>query len=374
MATPTDYFVDPSLGSDTGDGTIGTPWGRAAGDVIQWALDVGITRDATNGDRINVKSGSDDTGSATLDLTTYGVPALAQPLIIQGYAIAQGDGGIGGITGNGTTAIFNDAASDNVHFMDMHLHSCGANSVIRLDNDCAFINCEIDNITGGTALVHLDQRATLFGCYLHNSAVRGLDCEGNSYVGHCVFSNGANKFTGALHQTLAGITVFEHNIFNLDGASDGIGFQNYTIIRYNTFYATGGTGQGITAFAAGTVRAIHSNYFEGFSGVGGVGLQVPSTSKVHLYGFNKFYNNTTASDLSGDIFHNIGPDETLDASALTAPGNNNFSVTTALKGLGYPTAYQTNFNNGHRQYLDIGAVQREDPVTYIKLVNGGLAS
>ena len=51
MAVPTKYYIDSSVASDAGDGTIGTPWTRADQNPVQHALDT-LTRDATDGDEI----------------------------------------------------------------------------------------------------------------------------------------------------------------------------------------------------------------------------------------------------------------------------------------------------------------------------------
>ena len=92
----TNYFVDPAAGSDdTGDGSIGTPWAS-----VQHALD-SITRDATNGDQVNIKSGTADVLAATLDLTTYGTPTATAPLVLRGYTSAANDGGVGVLSGGG---------------------------------------------------------------------------------------------------------------------------------------------------------------------------------------------------------------------------------------------------------------------------------
>ena len=76
----TDYFVDPSLDIDYGSGTIGDPFGD-----LQYALDT-VTRNATDGDRFNIKSGTDEviTGG-NLSLALYGAPNEQTVLIFRGY-------------------------------------------------------------------------------------------------------------------------------------------------------------------------------------------------------------------------------------------------------------------------------------------------
>jgi len=137
---PTNYFVDPSLGSDTGDGSKTTPWGRASGSVTQYALDT-ITASAS-GDVINIKSGAADVLTANLNLTTYGIPTEAAPLMIQGYDTDAGDGGKGEIDGDGSYTCFN-GTEDYVIVADLKAHNCGTGYMIRLDNYCGVFRCEV---------------------------------------------------------------------------------------------------------------------------------------------------------------------------------------------------------------------------------------
>jgi hypothetical protein len=95
--------------------------------TVQGALDL-TTRDATDGDRINVKAGTTLTLDATLDYTTYGTPAAAAQLTIQGYTTSAGDGGIGVIDGAGTYSIC--TAWTYVTFTDMKLGNCGSADVL----------------------------------------------------------------------------------------------------------------------------------------------------------------------------------------------------------------------------------------------------
>ena len=91
----TNYYVDPAINANSGTGTLGDPFGD-----LQYALNT-ITRNATDGDRINIKAGTAEVMAAAISLTTYGTPAQAAPLIFQGYTSAQGDGGIGEINNGG---------------------------------------------------------------------------------------------------------------------------------------------------------------------------------------------------------------------------------------------------------------------------------
>lgn len=107
-----DYYVDPSIGTDTGAGTVGDPWGHT-GNVIQKALD-NITKNAT-GDTIHVKdSATVDFGGTNLSFTTYGTPSNESPIAIYGYTSAAWDGGRATINLNGAST-FVPTGTQGVH-------------------------------------------------------------------------------------------------------------------------------------------------------------------------------------------------------------------------------------------------------------------
>ena len=102
MAAPSETYVDPSIAANSGTGTIGDPYGD-----LQYALDT-MTRDSTNGDRINIKSGTAEVLTGTISLASYGPPRFDYYLVLEGYDSVAGDGGIGAIDGNaGNFTIFN---------------------------------------------------------------------------------------------------------------------------------------------------------------------------------------------------------------------------------------------------------------------------
>ncbi len=120
MAAPTNWYCDPTLTSNTGDGTsYADRWGRASDNVVQYAID-NATADATDGVRINVKSGTPNASgdlAATLDLGSH-TTSEAAPLIIQGYDTVAEDGGIGEIDGGASYGCF-AAAEDYIDVIDM---------------------------------------------------------------------------------------------------------------------------------------------------------------------------------------------------------------------------------------------------------------
>ena len=346
----TETYVDPAIAGDSGAGSIGDPYGD-----VQYALDT-MTRDSTNGDRINIKAGTDEILGAALDLSTYGTPAATAQLIFQGYTTAAGDGGIGGISGAATYAIYTDNTNDYVSWIDLHLHNSGSVAVITVDDKCSFINCEVDNSTGDGIALGKDNY--VYNCYVHNIGTIGISGGGTNHVTHCYLANGTNDFTAAISLG-NGTWRAEFNIINVDGASNGIIVGTTGVlaaVTNNTIYAAAGTGTGIsTGVNAKPFILIANNYVEGFSGAGGVGIDVSASGLAYVYS-NRAYNNTTNLTLTGALVDS--DNSATAASALTNPGGGDFSVGTDLKAGAYPTSFNGTSTN---QYMDIGAAQRQEP-------------
>ena len=278
MTIPTQYYVDPGATVDTGSGTVGSPWGpRSAGSkpAVQHALDT-ITQDTTNGDQINVKTGTADTLAAAITLSTYGTPNQAYPLIIRGYATAANDGGQGDIDGAGTYTIH--AGNTSVHWIDMHLHNVGANRVLTLLNYSMALRCEISAGTGTANYgIYTGSYAQIHGCHIHDIQGYGVYCgAGGVICRDCYFKNdGTYDFTGAIRLFRMGHAI--NNIISIDGASKGIVGNNCygSIIANNSILSAGGTGKGIEIPNASRIMAIvENNLVEGFSTGGGVGIEM----------------------------------------------------------------------------------------------------
>lgn len=323
MGAPSEYYVDPSLGSDTGDGTVGTPWGRASGSVIQYALDTGITRDATNGDRINVKAGTDDVLAANLVFTTYGTPTIAAPIIIQGYTSAAGDEGIGGIDGDGSFGII-DTATDYVRFVDLHIHNSGASQLMSLDNGIFIVNCELDGCSHNTSIT-CDQHLYIANCYFHD--LKLVEGDSNTFMISSYFKNdGTSDFGTAANLFDRGWCI--NCIFSLDGASIAIELTNNSHAIGNSILSSAGTGTGILINDASQPgRSVVNNLIEGFSGAGGKGIDFDtSTSKYAIYTNNAFYNNTTdEANTVADMWAYENDNESLGSSPFAKSGADTFA-------------------------------------------------
>ena len=347
---------------DNHTGVVGLPWA-----TVQHALDF-VTRDAANGDRFNVKAGTDDVLAGALDFTAYGVPTIHIPWICQGYTNAAGDGGIGGISGGAAVAV-HSAGVVASKFRDMHLHNCGAALVLLLGQDCAVVNCEVDGTTGGG--ITFGGSSTALGNYVHNTG--GIGIFQGDLVAFNHLENGAADFVHAINTSTAS-AVIAYNTISVDGASNGI--RLYTgfnpVAMFNSIYSSSGTGQGITFRASRSGQIVINNIVEGFSGVGGVGIGIPAGDRLLICGYNAFYNNTTNFNNAGDTIiidltaFDINP---LAASAFIDAAGGDFRVKPSVQALGYPTADYPNL--AVRSYLDIGALQRMSQMLTHPGMSGG---
>jgi hypothetical protein len=346
----TEYYVDPSIAADSGTGTVGDPYGD-----LQYALDQ-VTRDATNGDRFNIKAGSDETLTSSISLATYGTPTRNAALAFQGYTSAAGDGGEGGISGNGSVSVFNSPGADNISFIDLHLHNTGFQPILNMDDFCFVINCRFDNSSG--TLLDFDNDGMAENCYFTNGTGIAVSMNG-SYLKNSVIENDAvNKFSYGI-QLNGG--VIEQNIIKVDGATSGIRalFSGSGYISQNTIWSDSGTGTGVEVSGSATeVGSIGGTICAGFSSAGGRGLFIASGCEVANYTANAFYDNETDKSIIGSIRYDRGGDVLLTADPFTDPSNGNFEVDTTLKALGFPSSYPGISTN---QFIDIGAAQREEP-------------
>lgn len=356
MTAPTQTYVDPAIAADSGAGTIGDPYGD-----LQYALNQ-VTRDSTNGDQFNVKAGTDEILSSALSLTTYGTPTATAPLLIRGYTSAADDGGIGGVSGNGSVQCidFNADGKDYVWLIDMHFHNTGSNPIVELRFYGAVINCEFNNSSSDGIFVSTGGK--VIGCHVHDVGNYGIRLAGNT--GTLALSNflengPTNNFVIGIQAITANDCLVIGNVIKMGSTGDGIWNQDHDLaVINNTIYANGSTGTGIDLETGGfRNRIVINNYVEGFSGVGGQGYDYNTTSGI-ISLHNKAYNNTTNFVDENDRNFYTANDGALGSSPLTDPSNNDFSVDEILRSLGFPSSFNGASTN---QYLDIGAAQRKEP-------------
>ena len=311
MGALNDYYVDPSIAGNSGTGTSGDPYGD-----LQYALDQ-ITRDATDGDRINVKAGTDEILSSALSYATYGTPSVSAPLVIQGYTSSQGDGGIGVIDCN-SNQCSNQAY---VSFIDMEVKGSGANAIFG--NVAMLLKCVLHDSSGGL-MNAVD--ATLIGNHIYDiSAATLVACA--SFCYNYVDNTQTKKATTRIYDTSSAESRVVGNIFVMDSSGcDGVSLQDDSAHCVgNSILASGATGAGISIDVNRERLVVLNNLVEGFSGAGGVGFDGNSRSEgYHVFAGNAAYNNTT--DYANDADSLFSEDnETLGASPFAKSGSNTFA-------------------------------------------------
>lgn len=354
----TEYYVDPAIAANSGAGTIGDPWGD-----LQYALDT-ATRDSTNGDRFNIKAGTDEVLAAALDLTTYGTPTQAAPLILQGYTSAAGDGGIGGISGAATYSMFAAATLDFIVLIDLHLHNSGTADIINLDDNIVVMRCHVNNTTGSG--INVDIQSKVIGCYVHDcgsAAGKHLVkvADRSAVVGNWILNDDGSSNTvtiamGAYSVAIGNVIKVTSASASTSAAAISTSTADGVLIMGNTIYANGRASIGIAATGSGLSfeNIIINNIVEGFSGVGGVGIQAVGYAAVA----NACYNNTTNYTLTG-INGLSENNDTLSGAPFVDATNNDFDINGTVTGAtedAYPASWPELSTNTTPK-PDKGAVQ-----------------
>ena len=270
-----------------------------------------------------------DTVSASKSIAW--VPTSTAYLVFQGYTTTAGDGGVGELdANNGNISIFDGSAISWVAFLDIHAHNCGtATSVIRTSGRSSVIRCEIHGCTGRAAL--LGNNSVAIGSKFYDATSNILDI-GNGLVSHCYVSNdGTREGSKAINCSGASSTL-SNNIISIDGATDGIAAVTTLLnVVGNSIYSNAGTGTGISSSDSNDLQGvIADNLIEGFSGGGGVGIDLSGTGLTNAaVGGNSIYDCTTEFTATTlpllDDFLQALPYEILGASPFTNAAAGDFS-------------------------------------------------
>jgi hypothetical protein len=319
----TEYEVDPSIAGASGAGTHADPYGD-----LQHALDT-ITRDATNGDRISIWNTTDEILAAAISLATYGSPTTGAPLVIQGMTSTgvPGDGGIGGISGNAAVAIIDSTTLDGIHLIDLHLHNVPSlANPLRLDNNCSIINCEINNMTATSATVSLGASAVVMNNYIHDNGARGVQIESGSVIGNR-FADGT-KTMSAHHiqhnSSTQPLHVQGNTLFMASHSGTGISVFTNSVVAHNSIYSDGGSGTGIEGSITLARSAIVNNLIEGFSSVGGIGIDFTGRGVMYADG-NAVFDCVTEYVLASIIMKGDTTNRILTVSPFTDAANEDFT-------------------------------------------------
>lgn len=366
MGQWTEYYCDPSIAGDSGAGTVGDPWGDLEYSIAQIAAGPG--RDTSNGDRINVKTGTDEVLVAALDITgAYGTPTRSAPLVIQGYTTAADDRGVGGISGGSAVSICTQDVI--LHFIDMHLHTVGARPIITEGNSNwprHYIRCEINGNSGSNndGIGNGAHYGRYIDCYFHDIGGSAIDNPNTApLVRDCVFETCAVDTTsGGVIKTSGNGPTIEFNCILVDDLSPhGLLIQSPGAhILHNSIHSSvASTHRGM--HLDGEPNIVENNIVEGFSGAGGVGFYQGSDNYSVFEG-NAVYNCTSAYNQTRYAFLDGSDNETLGSAPFNDPTNLDFSIndvgnlraTTAGDAGAWPL---TTLGGTQKRYFSKGAIQ-----------------
>jgi hypothetical protein len=309
-------YVDPSIAANSGTGTIGDPYGD-----LQYALDT-MTRDSTNGDRINIKAGTDEILAATISLATYGSPSLSAPLIFQGYTSTAGDGGKGGIDCN-TFQFY--AGGTSIGYVDLVPHNCATSAIGNLyRSTCARV--EFHDI--GTDAIASMSEAVVVSCRFHDIGGKGINVASplSSFIGGCYFQNGTKDMTiciDALQGSAASSRIIG-NVFSIDSTTIAIEAYWNAVVSGNSILCDGGTGKGIYV-SRGITGGVFNNLVEGFSGVGGIGIHLAGSEPFGVVACNSVYDCETDYTTPNGA-HLDESNESLAASPFAKSGPDTYAL------------------------------------------------
>ena len=285
----TNYYVDPSIAANSGSGTIGDPYGD-----LQYALD-SITRNTTDGDRINIKSGTAEVLTGSLSFTSYGTPSISAGLILQGYTSSQGDGGVGEIDANG-----NDISSANyISYVDLKMHNGSASGWLVKSHSAVIVNCEIYDVYNG---INASIFSTIENCNIHNCDNYGIHMTDKGGVNGCYLRSRASDSRGAMSRCIYNVHrpgQVTNCIISCDSTTIGAEMaQDGSVIYGCSIFSNGGTGDGIRLNTAAVGSGAWNNLIEGFSGTGGnaIGGNPSPGEPKGIVAYNTFFNCANVGD------------------------------------------------------------------------------
>ncbi len=344
-------------------GTTALPWRS-----LQGAFDL-LTRNAADGNQVNLKAGTAHVNDASLDLDEViagGGLSITAPLIVRGYTATANDGGIGEIDCGGAT-MFLVATYDYVFLADLECHTFGDNHGIALKNLCAVYHCTIHkgaSAPSGKYLLTLGNSSIVAGCDIYDAGTGAYRCISSSNtiraVDNYIHGGAGVGATYGIYATSSSF-VAGNIVVMADTGAVGIYIGNLGTCERNICYnSTAGTQGGITGITA--TICVQNNIVVGWSGVGGEGIAAPN---IYMLGYNAFYNNTADYSLTDMVFLDLrANDVTLPADPFTSAATGDFSLTAAAKAAladkGFPGQYLGAHANTD-SHLNIGPIQLQTP-------------
>ena len=333
MGSPTHFYVDPTVASDGGDGSLASPWTRADGQVEQYAMDTG-TLDTTHGVQINIKSGTRHT---TLNATRWSSGWSPQPhyhITFRGYTSSANDGGRADLDWGGTSSTVFSPNENYCEFIDCDLKDW-ANGTTTPSAYTLFTNCSFESSISSSSGVIAASPTTSATTYVNCRF--DLTNANNGSDNSCGITLSAGRLIGCYVKTDARTAVRFNNsngfisdcVINHDCAdANGIGIFLDTrgCVVNNTSIYNRGTKFG-TAFYNNSdyTHYIRKCYAENFTNM------FESNAHEHMFGwFHNYYYNCTNLFANADYAprHQIGNTQLLLQSAFNDAAGGDLTAVT----------------------------------------------
>jgi len=253
---------------------------------------------------------------------------------------------------------------DYIVLIDLHMHNSGTANIVHLDDNIVVIRCHVNNTTGDG--IRVDIQSKVIGCYVHdcgsaiNKALISV-ADRSAAVGNWILNDDGSSNTASL--AIGTYSAAIGNVIKVTSASASTSAgaiatntADGALIWGNTIYANGRASIGINATAGGLSQenVVINNIVEGFSGVGGVGIQANGYAAIA----NACYNNTTNYSLTG-INGLSENNDTPSGSPFVDATNNDFDINGTVSGVtedGWPQSWPELSTNTTPK-PDKGAVQ-----------------
>lgn len=177
----------------------------------------------------------------------------------------------------------------------------------------------------------------LVGCFIHNNTSHGVSSDGE--------------------------TMIEHSIVSENGG-DGVNIAaTGTLREMSNCTVHGNTGDGVDTTAAAGVMAPASVFNNNFTGNGGYGINAAASSNPSFLDYNNFGTGGTANTSGSMANLTAGSNDLAVDPGYTNQANDDYSVGTNVKALGFPNSTRNigaNPTNGTKTYVDVGAAQRQE--------------
>ena len=261
-------YVDSSVGTDTGAGTVGDPYGNLAYAFSQLGT-------ISNDTQVNVK-GTSSGSPETLLGTLPGGTNVSRQLHIKAYEVTANDtDNYCYLDAGGVDTPWLSGSIDAVSFNRCYFQNTAGGFFFDLDNQCSMYDCVLDGC-GAAA----DSTCQWWRCSFINQTEQVASCQGT--IAHCYIEG-----SGSISSTIVAGSFVVGNVIRWDGSCNrlvqmpsagGICMNNYVEI------ATGGTRSDI-CIRTDDMALISGNVIVG----GKVGIDKESNSVYLSVGYNVFY-------------------------------------------------------------------------------------